>query len=78
MDDVFIPKHSYAVINKTKQTLENNSVLNFINELNINEKSLSLIYLQTPTIITNSQHLLLISLPASNSTLLNYYIECSQ
>ena len=61
VDDVFIVTHYYKEINKFKETLEKNqknSDLNFTAKLNINKKkSLSLINLQTPLIITNSLHL---------------------
>ena len=57
VDDIVIATHSYDEINKLKKTLEKNSVLNFTTWLNITKKSLSLMYLQTPQIITNSLHL---------------------
>ena len=57
VDDIIITIHSYDEIYKLKQTLEKNSARNFYTELNINKKSLFLIYLKTPLIITNSLNL---------------------
>ena len=39
VDDIFIATKSYEEIKTRKQTLEKNSVLKFITELNINKKS---------------------------------------
>ena len=38
VDDIFITTYSYDEINKLKSTQENNSLLKFTNELNINNK----------------------------------------
>ena len=56
VDDIFVATHSHSEINKLKQTLEKNFVLNFITELTLIKKALSLMYLLTP-IITSSWHL---------------------
>ena len=39
VDNIFIATHSYDSINKLKQTLEKNSILNFTTKLSINKKN---------------------------------------
>ena len=71
-------KSSYF-LNKLKQILEKTTVLNFTTELEIDKKkSLSLMYLPIPTIITNSLHFHIKNLPATIPPLLNDYSECPQ
>ena len=65
VDDIFTSTDTYDKINKLNQTPEKDSVLiNFTTEL---KKSLSLMYLLTSTIITNSLHLHIKQLPATIS-----------
>ena len=79
VNNVFSATHFYDKINKLKQALEKNSVLNFTTELNINKKKIPFLNVLTDSNNNNKLTTSPYKKPTSyNSTLFNYHSECPQ